>query len=188
MTFSLLESFAAPLVNALPLAAGEPLMDGAMLLRIASRALHVLCAIILGGGLFYMRSVLAASGPDACFADRRQTWSRWVAAASTILLATGLLNYISYIKAAKLPGATPLPSTYHMLFGIKFLLGLAVMFIAAVVAGRSSLAERARGNILRWLRVAWTAVMAIVVIGATMRMLHEPGPPEVVQPKISQSE
>lgn len=178
-----LDTLAWQCLDALPLAAGEPVMDGAMLIRVASRALHILCAVMLGGGIFYMRSVLAAAGPDACFAERRQVWSRWVAIASTVLIATGLFNYISYIRAAKLPGATPLPTTYHWFFLAKFLLGLAVMFIAAVVAGKSGLAERARLNINSWLRLAWTGVMAIVIIGAMMRMLHEPGPPEIAQPQ-----
>lgn len=160
------------LITALPLAAGEPVMDGATALRVFSRALHLLCAIILGGGVFYMRSVLAYSGPEACFAGRRQVWARWVAVASTILLVTGLYNYITYVRATKLPDAAPLPSTYHTLFTVKFLLGLFVMFIAALVSGKSAGAEKARGNMSRWLNIAWTSVMAIVIIGAMMRFLH----------------
>jgi hypothetical protein len=87
-------------------------------------------------------------------------------------LASGLYNYLTIIWASKEPGARALPSTYHMLFGIKFLLGLTVMFIASVVSGSSAAAERARANLSRWLNIAWMCIMAIVIIGATMRMLH----------------
>jgi putative copper export protein len=161
-----------PVFSAPPLADGMPVMDGATALRIASRALHLLCAIILGGGVFYMRSVLAHSGPEACFAGRREVWARWVAIASMILLVTGLYNYILIVRAAKVPGAPELPFTYHVFFGIKFALGVGVMFIAALVAGKTAAAERARANMSRWLNIAWTSVMAIVILGAMMRMLH----------------
>ena len=41
--------------SAVLLAAGEPAIDGPTAVRIASRALHLLCGIILGGGVFYLR-------------------------------------------------------------------------------------------------------------------------------------
>jgi putative copper export protein len=154
------------------LADGEPVMNAQMTFRIFSRALHLLFAIMLGGGLFYMRSVLAPSGAEAAFAGRRGVWMRWVMVASTFLLVSGMYNYLTIVWAAKEPGAKALPTTYHILFAIKFALGLAVMFIASVVSGSSALADRARANLSRWLNIAWTCIMAIVIVGATMRMLH----------------
>lgn len=159
-------------LNALPLAAGELVMDGTTAIRIASRALHLLFAIVLGGGVFYMRSVLAHSGPDACFAGRREVWARWVMVASAFLLASGLYNFMTIVRASKVAGAEPLPSTYHMFFGIKFLLGILVMFIVSLVAGKTAAAEKARANLSRWLNIAWTSVMAIVILGAMMRFMH----------------
>ncbi len=167
-----LDNSAWQLLHALPLAAGEPTMDAQLSFRIVSRALHIVCAIILGGGIFYIRSILAQAGPDACFADRRQVWARWVAFASAILLASGLFNFWVILQDSKLPGARPLGGTYHMLFGIKLLLGLGVMFIAALVAGKTAAADRARANLRRWLNYAWTGVLAIVIIGAMLRALH----------------
>jgi hypothetical protein len=156
-------------------AAGEPTIDGPFVLRIVSRMFHILCAIIIGGGLFYMRTILSPSGADACFADRRSTWARWVGAATFLLIATGLLNYILNIRDAKALGS-PLPQTYHMLFGLKFALAFLVFFIAAILAGKTAAADRFRGNMGRWLNIAWTAVIAIVVIGALMRSYHQPRP------------
>ena len=160
------------LSECLPLAAGEPTMDAAMITRIVSRALHLLSAIILGGGVFYIRSVLAETGPDAYFGGRRQVWARWIAVTSTVLIATGLFNYIMFVRDAKVPGATALPPTYHMLFGVKFLLAIGVMGVASIVAGKTAAAERARASMPRWLNMAWTGIMAIVVIGALMRFFH----------------
>jgi putative copper export protein len=157
--------------SSLPLAADVPTMDAMMAARVLSRALHLICAIILGGGVFYLRTILAPSGAGACFGDRRAIWARWVGIASGILLLSGLFNFFTIINAAKATG-DPVPVTYHIFFGIKFLLGLGVMFIMSLVAGKSAGAEKARQNLSRWLNIAWTSVMAIVILGAMMRMMH----------------
>ncbi len=151
--------------------AAEPQIDGPYVARVISRIVHILCAIILGGGLFYMRTILAPSGAAACFGDRRSVWARWVGIATFLLLASGLYNYVTIVRGEKAAGHA-LPTSYHMLFGIKFLLALLVFFIAAILAGRTSAAERFRANMARWLKIAWTAVMAIVIIGALLRTYH----------------
>jgi uncharacterized membrane protein len=138
--------------------------------------IHILCAIILGGGLFYLRSVLSPAGVDACFANRRSVWARWVAAASFLLVVSGLYNFMVIMQEYKAAGEKLDPS-YHILFGAKMLLGLLVMFIAAILAGKTAAAERFRGNLQRWLNIAWTSVIAIVVIGALLRAHHARRPP-----------
>lgn len=157
--------------QALAQAAPSPAIDAALAARIASRAIHILCAIIIGGGLFYLRTVLAPSGAAACFADRRAVWARWVGIATFLLLASGLFNFMVIIREYKDAGVK-LPSTYHMLFGVKVLLSLVVMFIAAILAGNTAAADRFRGQLTRWLNVAWVSVMAIVIIGAVLRAQH----------------
>jgi hypothetical protein len=152
-------------------AAVEPKVDAAFVIRVLSRVFHIMFAIIIGGGLFYLRAVLAPAGADACFAGRRAVWARWVGVATLFLIVTGMFNYITFVREAKAAGA-PLPSPYHMLFGIKFLLALFVFFVAAILAGKTSLADKFRGNMGRWLNLAWTAVMAIIIIGALMRTYH----------------
>lgn len=146
-------------------------IDGMAAARIASRALHLLAAIILGGGLFYLRTVLAPAGPEACYADRRAVWAKWVGIASFLLIVSGLLNFWAIMTDVKAAGEK-LPPTYHALFGAKVLLALLVMFIASLLAGRTEAADRFRAGMRRWLGVAWLAVIAIVIIGATLRMLH----------------
>jgi uncharacterized membrane protein len=91
-----------------------------------------------------------------------------VGIASLFLLVSGLMNFMNNIGLAKENG-TPLPPTYHMLFGIKFLLGLFVMFIAAILAGKTALADKFRQKMGWWLNIAWTASLAIVIIGALLR-------------------
>ena len=146
-------------------------LDVSQLVQLVSRVLHILGAIVLVGGLFYIRSVLSPAGVEACFAGRRAVWARWVGVATFLLLATGIYNFLVINDQVK-AGGEQLEPTYHMLFGIKFLLGLLVMFLAAMLAGKTALAEKFRTNMGRWLNVAWFAALAIVVIAALLRTFH----------------
>ena len=137
------------------------------IVQVLSRSLHILSAIILVGGLFYLRTVLAPSGPEACFAGRREVWARWVGLATFFLLASGIYNFLTIYNATKAAGEK-LPPTYHMLFGIKVLLALLVMFIGAILAGKTAAADRFRLQMSRWLNIAWLASIAIVVIAAIL--------------------
>lgn len=158
-------------IDAFSLLADLPTINANYLIGVVSRVVHVLTAIIIGGGLFYMRTVLAPSGPEACFSGRRDQWARWMAAATGLSLVAGLYNFMATVSASKAAG-DPLPSAYHMLFGAKFVLGLFVMFVASVLPGKTALADKFRANMSRWLGLAWSAVIAIVVLGAIMRTLH----------------
>lgn len=165
MDWELLDQFG---LNRLLLAEGGPTVDGAYVISIVSRAVHLLSAMILVGGLFYQRTVLAPSGVDSWFAGRRAVWARWVGITTFLLLASGIYNLMTIIKQAKAAGA-PLEPTYHMLFGIKFLLALLVMFIAAMLAGKTATAERFRAQMPKWLNISWLAAIAIVVLAAILR-------------------
>ncbi|MEM9351805.1 MAG: hypothetical protein AAGA92_02240 [Planctomycetota bacterium] len=154
-----------------PLLAAAPEINGAYVLGIVARVLHIASAIILLGGVFYLKTVLAPAGADACFAERRGVWAKWVGMTSGFLLLSGFYNFYVAITTAKAAG-DKLPSAYHMLFGVKFLLALAVMFLAAIVAGKTDAAERFRQQIGKWLNIAWAAGLSIVVIGAILRSLH----------------
>ncbi|NOY29483.1 MAG: hypothetical protein GXP28_04685 [Planctomycetes bacterium] len=127
--------------------------------------------MILVGGLFFMRTVLAPAGADACYAGRRAVWAKWAGIATAVLLATGFYNFFLIHNLAK-AGGDELPSTYHMLFGIKFLLALLVMFLVAILAGKTTAAERFRGQMPRWLNIAWLASIVIIVLAAVLRTLH----------------
>lgn len=151
-----------------------PTIDGKYLLYLVLRVLHILSAIILVGGLFYSKTILVPAGVDP-YAGQRQVWARWVGLATLFLLVSGLVNFMNILTAAKANG-TPLPPTYHALFGIKFLLGLFLMFLAAILAGKTDLAERFRQKSSRWLGIAWTVSLAIVIIGAFLRTFHDKFP------------
>ena len=153
-------------------------ITGPYVIQLVSRVLHILSAIILVGGLFYIRTILApsASSPDkigeTCFGDRRAVWAKWVGISTAFLLLTGIYNLIYIIGESKADGGVKLPPTYHMLFGVKFLLAMMVMFIAAILAGKTEAADRFRMQMKKWLNIGWLAAMAIIVIAAILRTLH----------------
>ncbi|QEG34914.1 hypothetical protein [Bythopirellula goksoeyrii] len=149
----------------------QPTLDGTFALQVLLRVLHIFGAVILVGGIFYQRSILFPTGVDACFVGRRQVWAKWVGIATLFLLASGLYNFITIIRTAKADGV-PLPPTYHALFGVKFLLALLVMFLAAILAGKTEAAERFRQKMGMWLNVAWSASLTILVIAAILRNYH----------------
>ena len=131
------------------LAQAVPVVDGKYVLYVVLRILHILSAMILVGGLFYTKVVLVPTGVDP-YAGNRQVWAKWVGIATLFLLVSGLVNFRNIMLLAKANG-TPLPPAYHMLFGIKFLLGLFLMFLAAILSGKTALAEKFRQKMGKWL-------------------------------------
>jgi uncharacterized membrane protein len=146
------------------------------LLMLASRILHVLGAIIMVGGLFYLWAVITpdsaaparegvgeGSSADQYFGGRRAAWAKWVGIASLLLLVTGLWNFINMIKF------NYLDPSYHMLGGLKILLAIVLMFVAALLAGRSAAADSLRQNWRRWLTISLLLGIIVVAMGSVMR-------------------
>ena len=146
-------------------------MTGMDLVKVVSRVLHILGAVILAGGVFFLRSILVPVGNEDWFMKCRAIWARWVGIATFLLLATGFYNFFVILNRTKEAGEK-LESTYHILFGVKFLLGLAVMFLAAILAGKTNAADRFRQNSSKWLNISWYAALAIIVIAAFLRTMH----------------
>jgi uncharacterized membrane protein len=147
-----------------------PHFDGMYWLLLASRVLHILGAIILVGGLFYLRmivapSISAANGAlaDAWFGGRRAAWAKWVGIATLVVLVTGFFNYYETVKTYDLA------SSYHMIAGIKILLALVVIFLASLIAGRSPAADQLRQRMKFWLGVCLLTGILVVILGSVLR-------------------
>jgi uncharacterized membrane protein len=147
-----------------------PHFDGMYWVLLLSRVLHILGAIVLVGGLFYLRMVIAPTvstgknpTTDAWFGGRRGAWAKWVGISALLLLATGLYNYFEIVQANELA------ASYHMLAGIKILVALVVIFLASLLAGRSALADQLRERMKFWLGVCLLIGMLAVVIGSVLR-------------------
>ncbi len=174
--------------NLVSFAQAVPHLDGYYFLLLTSRVLHVLGSIVLLGGIFYLLAVVAprviAGGgrpnADAWFAGNRAAWAKWVGIATAVLLVTGLFNFVMIVKTNQID------TSYHMLGGLKILVALVIAFFAAVLAGKTALADRFREKMKFWLTVTMCVGLVIVVIGSVMRSYpREPKPttgPTLVAP------
>lgn len=159
------------------------------LLMLASRILHILSAIALVGGIFYLWAVVtptsAPSGADSAdqfFGGRRAAWAKWVGIASLLLLVTGLWNFVTMVKLNQLHWS------YHMLGTLKIVLGLALMFLAALLAGRTAAADSIRRKWRLWLSICLILGIIVTAVGSIMRTyprtpkLDATGPPTLIAP------
>jgi uncharacterized membrane protein len=166
--------------NLVLLAQSVPHFDGWYFVLLASRVLHVLGSIVLLGGIFYLLMVIAprvaASGSrpdaDAWFGGNRAAWAKWVGIATAVLLVTGLFNFVTIIQSNNIA------KSYHMIVGLKILVALVIFFFAAILAGKTALAERFREKMRFWLAVTMCLGLLIVIIGSVMRSY--PRTPKVI--------
>jgi len=145
------------------------LLSALDLLTLSSRVLHLLGAIVLVGGVFYLRMVVASSSAAAegdWFGGKRGTWAKWAGIATVVLLVTGLLNFVWILKTHE-----KLDPSYHMLFGIKFLLAFVLFFLTAIVAGKTAVAEKFRQRMRMWLSLCLLLGILIVILGSTLRSI-----------------
>lgn len=152
---------------------------------------HVLAAIVAMGGIVFARFALvpALAEVDEATRDRihdsiRRRWLPWVIGAISVLLASGLANFLLFISRVKAEewagGAWMRMTNYHALFGAKFLLALAAFYFASALAGRGAGTQWVRNDRAKWLSVTLGLMLGVVLLSGWMRQLHtgpayEPG-------------
>ncbi|NCA11520.1 hypothetical protein EBR56_06890 [bacterium] len=145
---------------------------------------HVLAAIAALGGLAFARFGLvpALAEFDAATQERihaaiRRRWLPWVIGAITVLVASGFANFLIFngrVKAApEFWGATWMRDTsYHALFGAKFLIAMVMFYFASALVGRGAGTQWVRNDRARWLSVTLVLGLAVVLISGWLRQLH----------------
>jgi uncharacterized membrane protein len=144
-------------------------MDTQEIIGLVSRWLHVIPAIILVGGTLFMRfSLVPATGESEASAELRESirkrWSKLVAISVLLLLISGLYN--SAMKAM----GYELPMIYNILLLVKIVLGLAIFYLASVLAGRSKTAQKFRERETHWLNILCGLMIAVVMIAGYMKI------------------
>lgn len=154
--------------------AAPPDFTGAFGMQVVMRWVHVLTAIVVVGGVIFMRLVLAPVSraqldPAAGQQLREAIMGRWrkvVHAGILLFLVSGLYNYFFVTRYAH---EAPV---YHMLFGIKFLLALVVFALALMLTSSKGYAARVQANAAAWTGVLITLAVLTVMLGGYMKALH----------------
>ena len=147
-------------------------MDPTLLLL---RWAHLLAAIVAVGGLAFARFGLlpAIAEFDEETRERihdriRRRWLPWVIGSITLLLASGLANFLLFNGRVKAEGWNDglwmRQHGYHALFGAKFLLALVVFYFASALVGRGAGTQWIRDDRAKWLSVTLGLAVAVVLL------------------------
>lgn len=143
-------------------------------LPLLMRWMHILAAIIAVGGSFFMRLVLMPSVKAALSDETHQQlrdaliprWRRVVHTCIALFLISGFYNYL--VVTRPLHADQPI---YHALFGIKFLLALAVFALAIVLTSSGGWAAPFKAKAPAWLGLLVALALAVVLISGFLRMM-----------------
>lgn len=135
------------------------------MISVISRWIHIGTAIVLVGGTFFLRFVLApavASFSDderALLRDRvMNQWKKFVHAGIALFILSGFYNFI-VVQVPKHRG----DGRYHALLGTKIILAFVIFFIASALVGRSKAFEGMRKQAKFWQLVM--LLLAAVIVG-----------------------
>ena len=148
-------------------------MDETLVLPVVMRWLHVLSAIAVAGSIFFYVLVLRPAvaktlAPEYAAALRDPLMRRWkllIHPSILLFLLSGFYNYLVVVAPAR-EGQ----SLYHALFGMKFLLSLAVFTLAIVLTSTRDWSQRWRDSRGAWIALALCTV-AVVMLGGVMKIL-----------------
>ena len=140
--------------------------------QLLSRWLHITAAVAAGGGAIFMKIALHPATetlPGDTRANLREAvrsrWAKVVHTAVALLLLTGLFNFMLIIKRYDVPKG------YHAVFGVKFLLAMAIFFLGSVLVGRGELAKKLRAAAGKWLTVLVVFLLGLLLASSTLKTL-----------------
>ena len=152
----------------------EPAGTAPDLIPLLMRWLHIFAAIVLLGGTIFLRAIVIPAVRKGLPEDTAKTvraviHARWRKVVPWLILAflvSGFYNYLAVTRHAHGSG-----SPYHMLFGIKFLLSLAVFgLVSVLISGRPG-PSKIRENADKWLLLLMALAVAVVLVAGYMKML-----------------
>ena len=155
-------------------------MDPTLLLL---RWAHILAAIVAMGGLVFARFALLPAVEELDEETRlrvhdriRRSWLPWVIGAITVLLASGLANFLLFNARVKAEGWAEgmwmRQTSYHALFGVKFLMAMVAFYFASALVGRGAGSQWVRDDRAKWLAVTLGLTTGVVLLSGWMRQLH----------------
>ena len=154
------------------------------------RYAHILGAItLMGGTIFAVFAALPglAELPEdqraKAHAAIRSRWNKFVMLATLLLLVSGLATMLLVPGNFQLGRENEFKSAYNIWTGVKFLLALPIFFFAALLTGRSSLAQKIQANARTFMALNLALALAMVLIGGALRFIQRT--PKADEPKLS---
>ncbi len=149
-------------------------VEGIDWVMVVFRWMHILAAITAVGATIFMRQAMLPAVETLPESDRarfhdgvRSRWALYIHLSIGFLLLSGAYSFFVIITGDPRPKA----GLYHGLFGIKFLLALAIFFIASMLVGRTEAAVRFRQRRQFWLTVNVVLAVFLVCISGVMRFV-----------------
>lgn len=146
---------------------------------------HLLAAITALGGLIFSRFALLPAledldeeARDRVHAGIRRSWLKWVMGSITILLLTGLANYLLTINRANTEAwggngrMWMRAHGYHAFMGAKILFAFALFYLASALIGRGEATQWARDDRKKWLTITLGLGLAVVILSGYLRQMH----------------
>jgi len=151
-----------------------PAFPGAFGVQVVMRWVHVITAVVVVGGVIFMRLMLAPvagasldpAAQDQLRAGIMARWRKVVHVGILLFLISGFYNYFFVTRFAHEAPA------YHMLFGIKFLLALVVFALALMLSSSKGYAARIQANATAWTGVLIVLALITIMLGGYMKALH----------------
>jgi uncharacterized membrane protein len=144
---------------------------------LVSRWIHIGTAIVLVGGTFFFRFILAPAASQLAESEHSKLrelvlarWKKFVHGGIALFILTGFYNYL-VVTAPKHQG----DKLYHALLGTKILLAFAIFFIASALIGRSKSFEPMRAKAKLWQSIMLILATIIVCISGYVRLMPSVG-------------
>ena len=157
-------------------------MDGWGWAALVSRWVHVPSVIMLVGGSAFLLFVLAPAADKLSESEHKllrenvlARWRKFVHPLVALILLSGLYNFLVVRMNTEKP--------WHMLAGIKLLLGLFVLFVASALAGRSEASQKMRDNWRWWLKLNLIVAFVAVLLSGYMKFIPEKPKAETNHPR-----
>jgi uncharacterized membrane protein len=139
------------------------------------RYMHILGAITLMGGTIFAYFAASPGLAEMSEGDRtkahaaiRARWNKFVMLATLLLLVSGLANMILTPRNYDLGD---MKSAYSMWTGIKLVLALPIFYFAALLTGRSPLAQKIQANAKTYMALNLVLALSMVLIGGALRLI-----------------
>lgn len=155
-------------------AAEEAIRTAPDLMPLLMRWLHIFAAIVLLGGTIFLRAIVIPATRKGLPEDTAKTvraviHARWRKVVPWLILAflvSGSYNYLAVTRHAHGSG-----SPYHMLFGIKVLLSLAVFALASMLISTRPGPSKIREHSAKWLLVLIALAVSVVLVAGYLKLM-----------------